>query len=446
MDHLRELPFPDAPSATHFLCLVRYDYPEDRPGSLFPASLELEPQRRTIEAVAPPAADRASGRELKGVLAALWRQAGPGLARHFVPRPAPGADSRDDAHPLRFVFASCQYPAGMVDRQQALQSYRLIADHFAGRPPERVLLLGDQVYTDATYGMLDPTRIDDRYRVPYEQLNAPDGPLAQLPQDLRRVLRMTPDDHEFINDWEPWRPGARGERYERGLAGYWRHQRGENDPQGLDVWIKEAAPAQATQRWHLFMADSRTQREHRDERSVATASLLGTKQTGELEEWLRSSPREDLKIVTSPAMLLPRARMHVDEPLRLENWQGYPASFHRLLAFLCDEQVANVVFLSGDAHLGCRARVQVRNRASGQRTVFESHHAPALYAPYPFANETRWNLLRRDRFGFAWGGRSYECRVAAVTLREGVNGCGVLEARRAGAQWKLQTRFLAARA
>jgi hypothetical protein len=336
----------------------------------------------------------------------------------------------------------------MLDRDQAARSYQALARRFADRLPERLLLLGDQVYTDATYGLLDPACLDDRYRLPYEQLSGPQGPLAQLPQDFRQVMRMTPDDHEIVNDWEPWGPRAKGRRYEHGLASYWRYQRGENSAQGKDIWIKECADPAARQRWHLFMTDSRTQREYRSEKTLATATILGTRQTGELEQWLQDTPRQDLKIITSASILLPRARMNAGEPLRLDGWQGYPASFHRLLAFLCDHGIPNVVFLSGDLHLGCRARIRVRKRGTQQRVAFESHHTPALYAPYPFANESRWNLLLRDRFSFTWGSGDqagiYDCTVAATALEEGVDGAGLLHARSTRAGWKLKTEFVSA--
>jgi cholesterol oxidase len=359
-------------------------------------------------------------------------------------RAGAATDAWDDAH--AFVFASCQFPSGMVDGEQSLRSQAALARRFADKLPDRVLLLGDQVYTDATYGLLDPVRLDDRYRLPYEKLGAPDGPLGRLPQDFRQVMRMTPDDHEIGDNWEPWQSHAKGRRYERGVDAYWRYQRGEHGAAGQDIWIKESAP----QGWHLFMADTRTQRDYRAEHTIDKALMLGQKQTCELEEWLDAAPRQDLKIVTSPAMLLPRSLLFKEEPMRLDNWQGYPASFHRLLAFLCDREIPNVVFLSGDLHLGCRARVTVRNRGTRRGVAFQSHHAPALYAPYPFANETRWNLLLRDRFRFEWetdGRKSvYECRVSASTLAEGRNGCGVLQARRDGAGWKLRTTFVQAEA
>lgn len=450
VDSLRELAFPEGERASHYLCLLRYDYPEDRPGPAFQPGGDLVEHGA---ALAPPAKsagapDKALAEELQAALALLARRHGTGLQRQFVSAPAAAAPPGSDQDALTFVFASCQYPSGMLDRDQAIRSYQALARRFADRLPERLLLLGDQVYTDATYGLLDPTRLDDRYRLPYEQLSGPQGPLAQLPQDFREVMRMTPDDHEIVNDWEPWGPRAKGRRYEHGLASYWRYQRGENSAQGKDIWIKECADPGTRQRWHLFMTDTRTQREYRSEKTLATATILGARQTGELEQWLQDTPREDLKIITSASMLLPRARMNVGEPLRLDGWQGYPASFHRLLAFLCDHGIPNVVFLSGDLHLGCRARIRVRKRGAPRKVAFESHHTPALYAPYPFANESRWNLLLRDRFTFTYGSGAqagtYDCTVAATTLEEGVNGAGLLRARSAGAGWELKASFVPA--
>ena len=158
-----------------------------------------------------------------------------------------------------------------------------------------------------------------------------------------------------------------------------------------------------------------------------------------LERWLEAADPGDLKIVTTAAMLLPRLRQYVDDPLYLDNWQGYPASFYRMLAFICDRQLRNLVFLSGDAHLGCSVRATVRNLDSGQSARFESHHAPALYAPYPFANESPFNLLLPDRFRFsvAVDGTvaNYECTAEGSMLPAERQGCGLLLARPGSDGW-----------
>jgi hypothetical protein len=300
-----------------------------------------------------------------------------------------------------------------------------------------VLLLGDQVYVDATYGLLDPLRLDDAFRVAYEEYaDRETGPFSGLPQDLIDRMRITPDDHEIIDDWEPT-PGEPDPRRDLGLDAFWEHQR-LGDPRREAAQLRDRGWG-----WRLFMTDSRTQRDVRTCDNFAQATMLGMRQTRQLERWLGCMPPNQLKIVTSSAMLLPRVRENMDEPLYLDNWQGYPASFHRLLAFLCDQEVRNVVFLGGDAHLACSARIEVRN-AQGKSVTFDCHHAPALYAPYPFANELPWNLLLDDRFTFEHAGRGYHCTVKAEILAEGRNGCGWLEARRNGDVWETSAQVLGA--
>jgi hypothetical protein len=328
----------------------------------------------------------------------------------------------------------------MLDRPVAHATYAAVARYLARDGvtwPERLLLLGDQVYTDATSGVLDPVRLDDRFRIPYEEmLDREAGPWSELPQDFLARVRMTPDDHEIGDDWEPFRPGGTGRRFRVGLDAYWRHQRA-GEERGSTLQIREAGSG-----WRLFMADSRTQRPHRSSATLGDALIMGEAQTRELEDWLLQGRPGELTIVTTAALLLPRSRQYMDDPLYLDNWQGYPASLHRLLAFLCDHQLADCVFLSGDIHLGCHAVVTVRNLASDAGVVFTSCHAPALYAPYPFANETRWNLLLQDRFTFEADGRRYECRVEASTLAEGRSGCALLQAQRRDGRWHCAVEVL----
>jgi hypothetical protein len=433
--------------ATHHLCLLRYDHPADRPGAAY--RMLLDPQallaqlgndgaQRDAASVTAPGG-MVSAHELQQVLADQVARHGERLRLYMVAASSP---RRSDAG-LSFAFASCQYPAGLLDRRVAHASYRTLARYLADParvPPERLLLLGDQVYADATYGLLDPVRLDDRYRFPYEALKDREaGPMAGLPQDFLARVRMTPDDHEIVNDWEPAADGVRDEAFEHAMEAFWLHQR-QGDRRRRGVQLRDQGPG-----WWLFMADTRTQRERRTEANVHAAQLLGRRQAQHLLAWLRTRPEQDLKIVTSPGMLLPRTRFGLDEPLLHDGWQGFPASLHGLLAFLCDRQLRNVVFLSGDAHVGCSAQVTVRNLGSGASVRFASLHTPALYAPYPFGNETRWNLLLQDRFRFhAPGGApaGYECVVEAEMVDDGRQGCGLLHAKRAGGGWDLAFEVL----
>jgi hypothetical protein len=433
------VPLDPALPARHHLCMVRYDQPIGRPDRSVARSRFLPPTDVASRGrLATERGMRVGAAELQSAFAQVCADAGERLGLYVVTAPRPPRAWRGDPLPtqLSFAFASCQYPAGMLDRPVAHASHRALAAHVkAGHLPERLLLLGDQVYVDATYGLLDPLRLDDAFRVAYDEFaDREAGPFSELPQDLVDRMRLTPDDHEIIDDWEP-APGEPDPRRELGLDAFWEHQR-MGDRRREAVQLRERGRG-----WHLFMTDSRTQRDPRHCDNVNSAKLLGGPQTRQLERWLRCMPPGELKIVTSAAMLLPRTRENIDEPLHLDNWQGYPASLRSLLALLCDREVRNLVFLSGDAHLACSARIVVRSD-QGRSVTFQSHHAPALYAPYPFANESRWNLLLDDRFTFEHAGRGYHCTVKAEVPADGANGCGWLDARRVGDRWDTAMRVL----
>ena len=431
----------DHVDALHYLCLLRYDQPLGRPDRTFRAKLRREEFMRGVPSLietVPPAAGSVGVRELEAAFARVRADVGERLSKYVVRKPRP-EDTEVPAE-LHFVFASCQYPAGMLDRRMAHASWRRLAEQLeqpGATWPRRILMLGDQVYVDATYGLLDPLRVDDAFRLAYEEFaDRETGPLNDLPQDAIDLARLMPDDHEIVDNWEPALPLPGERRFDIAMDAFWRHQR-MGDARMKAVQVVESGPG-----WRLFMADTRTQRELRNADTLAAASILGAEQEEQLRTWLRQPPHETLKVVTSSAMLLPRVRECMDDPLYLDNWQGYPASLHALLAQLCDEDLRNVVFLSGDAHLGCSAKVTVTNLRTGRRTEFHSHHAPALYAPYPFANESAWNLETQDSFCFGWNGGRYRCEVEARILAEGRNGCGWLTASRMGEHWTTEVRIL----
>ncbi|MBK6009477.1 alkaline phosphatase D family protein [Ramlibacter ginsenosidimutans] len=441
-----------------YACLLRYDHPADRPGATFGVAVARELDIGDLKFMDHEAPTGCAGvGEVDQVLDLLSDLHGPELARKFIDGPVSApqatasastpASTQAEQDEVSFVFVSCQYPAGMMDRLDANRSFEMLDAWLSGakRLPQAILLVGDQVYTDATYGLLDPARLDDRYRLPYEELAGADGPMSRLSTRFRPLLRRMLDDHEILDNWEPWSARATGERYRRGLEAYWYYQRCEESPR-QPVWMQLPANPATAAGWRVFMADSRSSREFRSETTLHSASLLGEPQTRALEAWLTREPASDLKIVTTAAMLLPRVRIDADEPLRLDNWQGYPASFHRMLAFVCDHGIRNLVFLAGDAHLGCSAEITVRNEDSGAWASFGSHHAPALYAPYPFANETMWNLMLEDRFRFRWqdpDGKpsNYLCCVSARVTGDDRTGFGLLQARRTQGEWRVDVGF-----
>jgi cholesterol oxidase len=343
-------------------------------------------------------------------------------------RSEPRSKERGVAPAVSFALMSCQYPCDILDHMPAgtvetpgpadasLLKLGKLLDGTPGAPsPTLLLMAGDQVYIDATAGLFDPKSQDDRYRNPYYTFFASRGPQAVLNRpgvDVRMML----DDHEISDNWEPGDeplPREADSPLRSGLVAFHRFQR--DDAAGPRA---EAFESFEHRGLHFFLADTRTERQARKACDFFDKLIMGEKQLLQLKSWLVAPERSSApKFVLTSSILLPRRLATArDEACGLHSdaWDGYPRSLQALLEWVCDHQVQNLVFLSGDEHLGCEASITVR-RIDGVASVnLRSVHCPALYAPYPFANSVEEDFAAIDRFGWcAASGASYHCEVSA---------------------------------
>ena len=324
---------------------------------------------------------------------------------------------------VRIVFASCQYPPGLLDGDLAYASYARLNHRLSqANSPTLLLLLGDQIYSDATAGLQDPVQSAERYDQRYRDWLGQPHVRAIMQNPLLSVQCM-PDDHELVDNWEPLCKtspnNALNEWYkQRGLKAFWRYQRGVT-----------AAPAAGYgpiwqqfqhQGYAFFMMDTRTQRAQRDHRNIRASTTLilddlaHAPQTTALEAWLleqhRLTPHKP-KLLSSASMLFPRRTANETDVLSMDSWQGYPSSFHRLLAFIAQHQIQKVVFLSGDEHLASIATLTV-NTVKPLKVY--SIHCPALYAPLAFANADAADFLGVDSFNIRNGPINYPATIDTV--------------------------------
>jgi choline dehydrogenase-like flavoprotein len=373
--------------------------------------------------------------ELKDLLA---RSVENGPLPCLVRLPTAASRSRGQSSPARtFAFASCQYPEDLLDGSPPLTttkpgpadaSLMRLARRLGSsqHQPEFLVLTGDQVYVDATAGLFDPRRDADRFRIPYENW------LGSL--GMRSVLGLVPvymmlDDHEIVNNWEPEALQSRRSvnvlRLDRGRTAYWDRQRvaGPKPFCGSRQYLWTPISAGGID---LFLADTRTRRTRRTATTLDTASILGDAmplcpdQGRELENWLlcrRNAGRPSF--VCSPALLLPRhLTLRCQGPysvaaLESDGWDGYPASLYRMLGFLCENQIGNVCFLSGDEHLGIWAEALVEKLGDSSKSAVRvrSIHTSGLYSPYPFANGKPQDFAAHDVFSFEHNGAAYRCTL-----------------------------------
>ncbi len=349
------------------------------------------------------------------------------------PRPASPADRA-------FALASCQYPAGMLDGGSRDQ--RGMHDDRAIGPAERSLwrlgheleedvriaftvLAGDQVYVDATAGLFDPAKLLDRFSFAYQAMRDNKG--------LQRVLRIANhallpllDDHELDSDnWEPAMPHQPTERQLEDLKVGLRNYRAEQAPQWPAPPRNPHAlwETRTVDGWAFFFADTRTLRTGRNIANWRTASILGEQQEAALLNWIAAGAGDTApRFIASPSILLPRLLQlqgHGTACLTSDSWSGYPRSLQSVLARICETRARGIVFLSGDEHLSCVARIAIwrKDDAAAHSVVTHSVHGSALYAPYPFANSVEADFAANEFFEFdhpdpaTGAARRYVCAV-----------------------------------
>ena len=342
---------------------------------------------------------------------------------------------KNQSGPVNFALGSCQYPGGLLDKSLAYKSYQQLnelLDSDTAQKPTFMTLLGDQIYADATAGLLDPSTRFDQYSRPYLKL-------YQQGQ-VRSVMRKLPsfnmlDDHELIDNWEPVSNNSnQHEKLEdiriSGVRAFLKYQRAETRAIDHDV-SKDSLWYEFSQQQHdFFMCDTRTQRAARTAENIVLpgTTILGQNQHQALERWLLKPTKVSAKFILSSSLFLPRhntlhgADASMTSAIRTDSWDGYPVSLHRLLAFLVDQQKNNIVFLSGDDHMACFADIQITNLDDQKTVQTWSAHCPGLYTPFPFANarlddfegifKTKLNT-KSSEFNFQHNETSYHCRVNA---------------------------------
>jgi phosphodiesterase/alkaline phosphatase D-like protein len=250
---------------------------------------------------------------------------------------------------------------------------------------------------------------------------------------------MLLDDHEIDDNWEPVATPDSNQNHNKMVQGreaFKKYQRGRTGaPETFEF-----------DGFHFFMLDTRTERMHRKVApSLKTAELVSPGAMARLKEWLRQSPGP--KFVMTPSILLPRHRRTVQRDRRLDSsnlsalhsdsWDGYPNTLRDVLAFIAENKIERVVFLSGDEHRSCIAQAELFDLDGKKLTTVHSVHTAAMYAPYPFANALGADFLLSETIDIA--GR-FRCVVTANLPSTG-EGATYLTVRKQGSDWWLNCEF-----
>jgi cholesterol oxidase len=365
----------------------------------------------------------------------------------------------------RFAFASCQYPAGVFDLVPARASFDRLENTVAGATDaarstafQAILFLGDQIYADATYGILDPAGALDGFREAHDAWKEAVGRRLHVGRLLQQNrIHVTVDDHEIRDNWEPGpdKDKGNGQILHEALAAFdhimGRVVQPKRSPQGGHWGLVDIGGGH-----EAFMLDTRTTRDRRSwgpgDSSGAAPHILNKAQRDALEVWLQDQRDTDSKTgVIRPKFIscavwpVPRRVGRDPDPgmsdaaaARSDSWDGYPASLKWLLGFVVRHNIQGVVILCGDAHLaGC---TEVSLRAGSHHTLLRILHSPALYAPFPFANGLPHHYRCNDHLAWDEGGIPHTAHVHSELWPLG-DGFVQVDVEPTAGGWKLAAQF-----
>jgi len=296
-----------------------------------------------------------------------------------VGRTRAAPDPADAAGTALFAVANCQ---NYANGQYA--AHRDLAEH----SPDFVVFLGDYIYEDPGPPDADPTT---RIHIGPEPTNLVDyrNRYARYKTDphLQAAHAICPwfviwDDHEVENNYAsltPQDPADTATFPDRRFAAYqawWEHQPVRLDPPvAVDAEYRIYRDMQWGKLIDLALLDGRQYRTDQGCGDVTLsldppcADIVAPDRTmlGDVQEsWLYDSlaaSRSTWNVIGNQVVFADATLNGA--VLNYDQWDGYPVQRERILQHLADNNVPNVIVLTGDIHLAAIAQLRAGDRATG---------------------------------------------------------------------------------
>jgi len=335
-----------------------------------------------------------------------------------------GADDR-----LSFLLGSCQYPGSAFEQKISGRIHEAMKqhtkDHDQQRGVDHLLLMGDQIYADATADLFDPHDLDERYRSRYRR--AFGSAYSKKGENAHELYTQIPtyfavDDHELINDWKgDFSSRQARDEFKIACREAWNYQMHH------DEVTSPYRSHRTTPLWYpfdsagypFFVFDTRSERLNK---SRADASAVMKKHQRDMfKTWLTDNARhiEDGRplFIVSGSPLGPVPSELAQYPALAEKYDkllGYPGFLKELHEILSSHHVKCVVWLSGDPHFSSVSEMAL---SAGSEVRLVHVVASGVYAPLPFINDRpdRYDWGKATTIDYAGTGLSVKCTPQMLT-------------------------------
>lgn len=356
---------------------------------------------------------------------------------------------------INFILGSCRYPGLLWKTKKADKIFGPVKNvaldgynPFTGENNNEAdrcrftLMVGDQIYADKLHKNVPVGRADtfeefqERYLTAFGSSN-----MQQLLSSIPTYMIL--DDHEIEDNWTQDRVKQSSKRtlFNLALHSYMSYQ-WNHCPKNFGKRLYYNFECSG---YPFFVLDTRTQRfidvieeEDHDNHLLGSPSLSLEDEPSQLDRllaWLVTQQKDVVGnapkfIVTSsvftPNPMSARIGKSVKHREDSDSWPGFPNTREAILRCITDNEIQNVIFLSGDIHCANVAKMtfgvderiersdlteEQKNRVSkAEKIKAFSITSSAFYWPFPFADGDPSNYVhdsrdirQKDTFNFASG-------------------------------------------
>ena len=331
---------------------------------------------------------------------------------------------------LSFYAAGCRHP-GLTgfETKRADSSLRMALEAIDINNPRFMLMLGDQIYADVRAGVIDTESPIEKLLSRYHEAFGDSQSFRKLARRLPMYMVM--DDHEINDNWsaeQVLQSNLNAVLADNAKAAFTIFQYAHGP--GFPVDLQN--PTEQVQGFNycvehndipFLVLDTRSKRTR-----VPLRQMLHSSQWRWLEGWLLQQQKQKgtcPKFIISGTVVAPGLIENAGNPSPrgADTWQMCPDDRKRLLCFIAENAIENVVFLSNDYHCSAAAEISFTHSTVKAWAIV----SPPLHAPMPFANVQVSEVCSQERIPLArgaarvrstaWDGEGWlNCKVSRAPL------------------------------
>ncbi len=298
------------------------------------------------------------------------------------------------AEDFKFIATTCRYPGFAFESKRVdTASFDIIADkhsHASG-----MLMLGDQIYADATASLFDKLTSIEKFQERYHAMFRSPG----FAKAVRAIPSyMTGDDHEFNDSWSVPDNVLRKELYRAAQQSYGIYQLSHSPFAGalnappFDYSFTCGPVA-------VYVMDTLS---NRNTKVPGQEVIVSAQQLTDFKQWL-TGVKLDYVILATGGVVAPgfqvalnaKGETDVSRAQGWENWQAFNAQRIKLLDILA-ASAKKILLVSGDYH--CAAKASIKTRG-GEKLIATAVVVPPAYAPMRYVNAKVGALAPLEKTG-----------------------------------------------